>query len=136
MQEEIWVIFMLRRRRRQTSRGTFRLRESRVGSCNTGVFRMKRFLPDEPTNNLDPECGEEIVRVLTNYSGAEVLVSNDFVAGTTLNPEKRYSSSLTAMKITRTRDMKNRFPWPDLWFHNSWSGFKPETLAFLTQTSG
>ena len=46
------------------------------------------LLLDEPTNNLDPASREEILRALSTFTGAVVLVSHDVGAVTALNPEK------------------------------------------------
>jgi len=46
------------------------------------------LLLDEPTNNLDPASREEILRALTQYEGAVVLVTHDEGAVQALNPER------------------------------------------------
>ena len=46
------------------------------------------LLLDEPTNNLDPASRAEVLRALSSYSGAVVLVTHDEGAVEALNPEK------------------------------------------------
>ncbi|HVE64407.1 MAG TPA: ABC-F family ATP-binding cassette domain-containing protein [Mycobacteriales bacterium] len=46
------------------------------------------LLLDEPTNNLDPASREEILRALTTYAGAVVLVTHDEGAVHALAPER------------------------------------------------
>ena len=46
------------------------------------------LLLDEPTNNLDPASREEILRALTTYAGAVVLVTHDEGAVQALAPER------------------------------------------------
>jgi ATP-binding cassette subfamily F protein 3 len=46
------------------------------------------LLLDEPTNNLDPASRAEVLRALTTYQGAVVLVTHDEGAVEALAPEK------------------------------------------------
>ena len=46
------------------------------------------LLLDEPTNNLDPASRAEILRALTTYRGAVVLVTHDEGAVQALAPER------------------------------------------------
>ncbi|WP_366179765.1 ABC-F family ATP-binding cassette domain-containing protein [Actinomyces timonensis] len=46
------------------------------------------LLLDEPTNNLDPASREEILRALSTFTGAVVLVTHDEGAVTALNPDR------------------------------------------------
>ena len=43
---------------------------------------------DEPTNNLDPASREEILKAISKYEGAIVLVTHDEGAVLALNPER------------------------------------------------
>ena len=46
------------------------------------------LLLDEPTNNLDPASREEILRALSTFTGAVVLVTHDEGAVSALNPDR------------------------------------------------
>ena len=46
------------------------------------------LLLDEPTNNLDPASRDEILKAISKYEGAIVLVTHDEGAVEALNPER------------------------------------------------
>ncbi len=46
------------------------------------------LLLDEPTNNLDPASRAEILRALSSYRGAVILVTHDEGAVSALEPDK------------------------------------------------
>ena len=62
--------------------------KTRLALASLVVSSANVLLLDEPTNNLDPASREEILRALSTFSGAVVLVSHDVGAVQALNPER------------------------------------------------
>ncbi|MEY4436802.1 MAG: hypothetical protein RL100_266 [Actinomycetota bacterium] len=62
--------------------------KTRLALASLVVSSANVLLLDEPTNNLDPASREEILRALSTYTGAVVLVSHDVGAVLALNPER------------------------------------------------
>lgn len=62
--------------------------KTRLALATLVVSSANVLLLDEPTNNLDPASREEILRALSNFTGAVVLVSHDEGAVLALNPER------------------------------------------------
>jgi ATPase subunit of ABC transporter with duplicated ATPase domains len=62
--------------------------KTRLALASLVVSSANVLLLDEPTNNLDPASREEILRALSTFTGAVVLVSHDEGAVLALNPER------------------------------------------------
>jgi len=62
--------------------------KTRLALASLVVSSANVLLLDEPTNNLDPASREEILRALSTFTGAVVLVSHDVGAVLALNPER------------------------------------------------
>ena len=62
--------------------------KTRLALAALVVSSANVLLLDEPTNNLDPASREEILRALSTFTGAVVLVSHDVGAVQALNPER------------------------------------------------
>lgn len=62
--------------------------KTRLALAALVVSSANVLLLDEPTNNLDPASREEILRALSTFTGAVVLVSHDVGAVEALNPER------------------------------------------------
>ena len=62
--------------------------KTRLALASLVVSSANVLLLDEPTNNLDPASREEILRALSTFTGAVVLVSHDVGAVMALNPER------------------------------------------------
>ena len=62
--------------------------KTRLALASLVVSSANVLLLDEPTNNLDPASREEILRALSTFTGAVVLVSHDVGAVEALNPER------------------------------------------------
>lgn len=62
--------------------------KTRLALASLVVSSANVLLLDEPTNNLDPASREEILRALSSFTGAVVLVSHDVGAVQALNPER------------------------------------------------
>ncbi len=62
--------------------------KTRLALASLVVSSANVLLLDEPTNNLDPASREEILRALSTFTGAVVLVSHDVGAVQALNPER------------------------------------------------
>ena len=62
--------------------------KTRLALAALVVSSANVLLLDEPTNNIDPASREEILRALSTFTGAEVLVSHDVGAVQALNPER------------------------------------------------
>jgi ATPase subunit of ABC transporter with duplicated ATPase domains len=62
--------------------------KTRLALASLVVSSANVLLLDEPTNNLDPASRGEILRALSTFTGAVVLVSHDEGAVLALNPER------------------------------------------------
>ena len=62
--------------------------KTRLALATLVVSSANVLLLDEPTNNLDPASREEILRAISAYEGAIVLVTHDEGAVSALNPER------------------------------------------------
>ena len=62
--------------------------KTRLALATLVVSSANVLLLDEPTNNLDPASREEILKALSGYEGAVILVTHDEGAVTALNPER------------------------------------------------
>jgi ATPase subunit of ABC transporter with duplicated ATPase domains len=62
--------------------------KTRLALASLVVSSAHVLLLDAPTNNLDPSSREEILRALSTFTGAVVLVSHDVGAVLALNPER------------------------------------------------
>ncbi len=62
--------------------------KTRLALATLVVSSANVLLLDEPTNNLDPASREEILKALSSYEGAVVLVTHDEGAVSALNPER------------------------------------------------
>ena len=60
----------------------------RLGVARAFLHDAPYILLDEPTNNLDPASRDEILKAITKYEGAIVLVTHDEGAVEALNPER------------------------------------------------
>ena len=62
--------------------------KTRLALAALVVSSANVLLLDEPTNNLDPVSRDEVLRALSGYEGAVVLVTHDEGAVTALSPER------------------------------------------------
>ena len=62
--------------------------KTRLALATLVVSSANVLLLDEPTNNLDPASREEILKALSGYEGAVILVTHDEGAVAALNPER------------------------------------------------
>lgn len=62
--------------------------KTRLALAMLVVSAANVLLLDEPTNNLDPASRAEILKALSSYEGAVVLVTHDEGAVSALNPER------------------------------------------------
>ena len=62
--------------------------KTRLSLAMLVVSGANLLLLDEPTNNLDPASREEILKALSTYEGAVVLVTHDEGAVKALKPQR------------------------------------------------
>ena len=62
--------------------------KTRLALATLVTSRANVLLLDEPTNNLDPASRDEILKAISKYEGAIVLVTHDEGAVEALNPER------------------------------------------------
>ncbi|BDR53072.1 ABC transporter ATP-binding protein [Bombiscardovia nodaiensis] len=62
--------------------------KTRLALATLVTSRANVLLLDEPTNNLDPASRDEILKAISKYEGAIVLVTHDEGAVQALNPER------------------------------------------------
>ena len=62
--------------------------KTRLALARLVVSRANVLLLDEPTNNLDPASRAEILRAISTFKGAIVLVTHDEGAVTALSPDR------------------------------------------------
>ncbi|MDD7385015.1 MAG: ABC-F family ATP-binding cassette domain-containing protein [Actinomycetaceae bacterium] len=62
--------------------------KTRLALAMLVVSSANVLLLDEPTNNLDPASRDEILKALSSYEGAVVLVTHDAGAVKALNPDR------------------------------------------------
>ena len=62
--------------------------KTRLSLAGLTIHRPAIVLLDEPTNNLDPASRNEILKAISKYEGAIVLVTHDEGAVEALNPER------------------------------------------------
>ncbi|MBM7825342.1 ATPase subunit of ABC transporter with duplicated ATPase domains [Arcanobacterium pluranimalium] len=62
--------------------------KTRLALAMLVVSAANVLLLDEPTNNLDPASREEILKALSQYEGAVILVTHDEGAVEALNPDR------------------------------------------------
>lgn len=62
--------------------------KTRLALATLVTSKANVLLLDEPTNNLDPASREEILKAISKYEGAIVLVTHDEGAVLALNPER------------------------------------------------
>ncbi|MFZ0323468.1 MAG: ABC-F family ATP-binding cassette domain-containing protein [Actinomycetes bacterium] len=62
--------------------------KTRLALASLVVSSANVLLLDEPTNNLDPVSRDEVLRALSGYEGAVVLVTHDEGAVSALSPER------------------------------------------------
>ncbi|MEK0306629.1 ABC-F family ATP-binding cassette domain-containing protein [Bifidobacterium favimelis] len=62
--------------------------KTRLALATLVTSRANVLLLDEPTNNLDPASREEILKAISKYEGAIVLVTHDEGAVKALDPER------------------------------------------------
>lgn len=75
--------------------------KTRLALATLVTSRANVLLLDEPTNNLDPASRDEILKAISKYEGAIVLVTHDEGAVQALNPSGCYSCP-TATRICGT----------------------------------
>lgn len=62
--------------------------KTRLALATLVTSRANVLLLDEPTNNLDPVSRDEILKAISKYEGAIILVTHDEGAVQALNPER------------------------------------------------
>lgn len=62
--------------------------QTRLALATLVTSRANVLLLDEPTNNLDPVSRDEILKAISKYEGAIILVTHDEGAVEALNPER------------------------------------------------